>query len=71
MCALILTDITFVNKTSHGIFSDLIILYVFAESTNTVRSYFTDDWGRRIINSLDYTIANTFFGEFMIDMWNK
>ena len=41
MCALILTDITFVNKTSHGIFSDLIILYVFAESTNTVRSYFT------------------------------
>ena len=61
MCALMLTDITIVNKTSHGIFFDLIICIVFAESTNTVRSYFTDDWGRRIINSLDYTSSEYIF----------
>ena len=66
-----LTDITVVNKTSHGIFVDNAIFYVFTESTNTVRSYLTDDWGRRTSYSLDYTIANTFFGEFVIDLWNK
>ena len=52
-----LTDITVVNKTSHGIFFDNVIFYIFTESTNTVRSYLTDDcsWTLRYVHTINAT----------------